>query len=84
MKRISNTNTRTLRLYAQFKSTFPFIAVSNRFSRCLDKVIVACSDRCFRIYFNRLQDTGAMELNYFVFETFYLLPFFCISESRAL
>ena len=39
------------------------------------------------IYFNRLQNTRALELNYFVFETFYLLPFLAsVHElpSRAL
>ena len=35
------------------------------------------------IYFNRLQNTAALELNYFVFETFYLLPFFGIRESAS-
>ena len=33
------------------------------------------------IYFNRLQNTAPLELNYFVFETFYLLPFLA-SMSR--
>ena len=34
------------------------------------------------IYFNRLQNTAAMELNYFVFETFYLLPFLASVSRR--
>ena len=50
MMRTSNTNTRTLRLCVRFKSTFPFIAVSNRFSRCLDKAIVASFDRCLNLF----------------------------------
>ena len=35
------------------------------------------------IYFNRLQTTAALELNYFLFETFNLLPFFGIRESLS-
>ena len=51
-------------------STLPFIAVSNRFSRCLD--------HCFRSFRSISMDyktTAALELNYFVFETSYLLLF---------
>ena len=36
------------------------------------------------IYFNRLQTTAALELNYFLFETFYLLPFLAsVSSSQG-
>ena len=68
-KRTSNTNTRTLRLCVCFKRIrfllSPFSLVS----------------LAVWIYFNRLQNTAPLELNYFVFETFYLLPFLA-SMSR--
>ena len=52
-------------------STLPFIAVSNRFSRCLEHCL--CS---FRSLFESISiDYKTLELNYFVFETFYLLSF---------
>ena len=58
-------------------STLHFIAVSNRFSRCLD--------HCFRLLRSLFEsisiDYKTLELNYFVFETFYLLPFLA-SASR--
>ena len=52
-------------------STLPSIAVSNCFSRCLDHCF--CS---FRPLFESISiNYRALELNYFVFKTFYLLPF---------
>ena len=52
-------------------STVPLNAVSNRFSRCLDHCF-----RSFRSLFESISiDYKTLELNYFVFETFYLLPF---------
>ena len=53
-------------------STLPFIAVFNRFSRCLDHGF-----RSFRSLFEPISiDYKTLELNYFVFEMFYLLLFF--------
>ena len=59
-----SSRTQTTQIPARFvcvyaSRTLPFIAVFNRFSRCCDHCI----------YFNRLQNTGVLELNYFVFET---------------
>ena len=49
-------------------STLPFLAVSNRFSCCLDHCF-----RSFRSLFESIlidyKNTAALELNYFVFET---------------
>ena len=58
--------------HASFVCTLPFIAVSNRFSLCLDHCF-----HSFRSLFESISiDYKTLELNYFAFETFYLLPFF--------
>ena len=54
-------------------STLPFIAVCNRFSPFWSLFLLVSI--AVWNYSNWLQNTGALELNYFVFETFYLLPF---------
>ena len=70
----SNTNIHTLRLCVSFKYASFYRAVSNRSSRCLD--------RCFCSFRSQNSiDYKTLELNYFVFETFYLLPFLA-SVSR--
>ena len=52
-------------------STLPFLAVSNRFNRCLD--------HCFHSFRSLFESISiaykTLQLNYFVFKTFYLLPF---------
>ena len=59
-----------------------WITVFARFCRCLNHSFLSLFGSLFSlvsvavwIYFNRLQNTAALELNYFVFHTFYLLPF---------
>ena len=84
LKHTSNTNTHTaytLRLCVRFKcATFyrRFQSFQSLFNHC-SLVSIA-----IKIYFNRLQVTGAVVLNYFVFESFYLLLFLTsiISESN--
>ena len=63
-------------VYASFVCTLPFIAVFNRFSRCLITVF-SRFDRCLNLFqsITRHWIQHALELNYFVFENFYLLPF---------
>ena len=52
-------------------STLPFIVVSNRFSHCLDHWF-----RLFRSLFKSISiDYKTLEINYFVFETFYCCLF---------
>ena len=59
--------------YVSFACTLPiFIALSNRFSRWLNDCF--CSFRS--LFESILIDYKTLELNYFAFETFYLLPFF--------
>ena len=57
--------------HASFVCTLPFIAVSNRFSLCLD--------HCFHSFRSLFESISiaykTLQLNYFVFKTFYLLPF---------
>ena len=61
--KLENMPSSTEMLVHSTSSTFPVIAVSDRLSCCLD--------HCFRLfkslfeyqYFNRLQKTGALELN---------------------
>ena len=80
IKLTSNTNTRTLRLCVRFKYTLHFIAVSNRFSRCLD--------HCFRLFSSLFESIWIdyktqQQWSYFVFETFYqFCCFFLASMSR--
>ena len=75
-----------VRVYAW--STFPFIAVSNRFSRCLRAASISCFCS-FRLLFDYISiDYKTLRLNYFVFKNFYLLPSLplnlaSVSPSRA-
>ena len=82
IERTSNTNSqisvRSIRMYAS--STLPFIAVFQSFQSLFGSLFSLVSIAVW-IYFNRLQNTAALGLNYFVFETFYLLPFLA-SVSR--
>ena len=73
IERTSNTNTHMLRLCVRFKYTLPYISFTNRFSRCFSRCF-----QSFRSLFESISiawSTGALVLNYFAFESFYLLPF---------
>ena len=62
---------RTLRLCVRFK----YASFYRRFQSFLSLFgsLFSLVSISILIYFNRLQNCGALELNYFVFETFYLL-----------
>ena len=80
IKRTSNTNTCTVLWFVcvYASRTPPFIAFSQFFQSLFGSVFSIA----VWIYFNHLQNTGAMELNYsVVFEHFFLLPFLA-SVSR--
>ena len=74
IKRTSKTNTRTLRLCVRFK----YASFYRRFQsfQSLFGLLFSLVSIAVWIYFNRLQNSATLELNYFVFETFYVLPFF--------
>ena len=82
IKRTSKTNIRTLRLCACWRFKYAsfyhrFQSFQSLFGSLFSIVLIAVW-----IDLNRLQNTGALELNYFVFETFCLLPFLASVSGR--